>query len=175
VEADVGPAFQTQRQETWNAFVEILSSAPELMNVFGDLGFLAADFPMADEIAERIRRNIEQTAPWLVKDGQVGPVVQKLQADLANSQQQVAELLEKLADARLKMKGRAELRDIEVEDAMTRRLTAEGNVVTDFAKLGDSIPELKLLIRQTMADMLGMGLRDVEAAVQPELSGGSSG
>jgi hypothetical protein len=173
VEADVGPAFQTQRQETWNAFVEILSSAPELMNVFGDLGFLAADFPMADEIAERIRRNIENTAPWLVKDGQVGPVVQKLQADLTNSQQQVAELLEKLTEARIKTKSRAELRDIEVEDAMTRRLAAEGNVVTDFAKLGDSIPELKLLIRKTLADMLGMGLRDVESALGPELAGDS--
>lgn len=125
IEADVGPAYQTQRQAAWDAFVQIITHSPELIAQIGDLGFLAADFPMAQEIAERLRRNIEQTMPWLLKDSQIGPIVQNLQQELQKSQQQTAELLEKLAAARIKMRGRDELRDIESFNADTRRMAEE--------------------------------------------------
>jgi hypothetical protein len=113
VEADVGPSYQTQRQETWHAFVEITTRSPELMNMIGDLGFLAADFPMAQQIADRIRRNIEQTMPWLLQDGQVGPVIQKMSKELQDAQNQIGELMEKLTEQRQRSRGKDELRDIE--------------------------------------------------------------
>src|SRR6185312_3936075 len=63
VESDVGPSYASQRQEAWNAFSQLLSTDATLLNVIGDLAFLAADFPMADKIAERIKRNIEANPP----------------------------------------------------------------------------------------------------------------
>lgn len=175
VQADVGPAYATQRQEAWDAFLQIVTNSPALVAKIGDLGFLAADFPMADKIAERLRRDIENTMPWLLEDSQVGPIVKNLQSELSNSQQQVAELLEKLADARLKMKGHEERHGIEVYEAQSKRLAAEGNAVADFVKLGDVIPELKFLIRQTIADALGKTMQEVEAAVAPALEDDAGG
>jgi hypothetical protein len=134
------------------------------MGMIGDLGFLAADWPMANEIAERIRRNIEQTMPWLLKDGEIGPLVAKLTAELKDQQAQTAELMEKLAETRVRVRGKDELRDIEVYDAQTKRLTAEGNVVADFSKLGGEAGGLKKLIEQTVAQMMGFGLEEIEKA-----------
>jgi len=125
IEADVGPAYQTQRQAAWDAFVQIITHSPELIAQIGDLGFLAADFPMAQEIAERLRRNIEQTMPWLLKDSQIGPIVQNLQQELQKSQQNTSDLMLKLSEAKLKMRGRDELRDIESFNADTRRMAEE--------------------------------------------------
>jgi hypothetical protein len=62
VEADVGPAFATQRQEAWNAYVQILSQNKELVQVIGDLAFKCADFPGAEEIAQRLKRMVPQQA-----------------------------------------------------------------------------------------------------------------
>jgi len=73
VQAQAGPAYATQRQEAWNAFVQIITGAPELINEIGDLMFLSADFPIADEISPRLRRKIKQLAPWLLDDGAKNP------------------------------------------------------------------------------------------------------
>lgn len=163
VEADVGPAYQTQRQAAWDAFVQIITHSPELIAKIGDLGFLAADFPMAQEIAERLRRDIENTMPWLLKDGQVGPIVKNLTAELQNSQQRLGELMEQLAEARLKVRSKDELRDVEVENAKTRRLTAEAGAAESLIKLGEG-HGLKALIQQTLAEMLGFDPSQIEKA-----------
>lgn len=174
VEADVGPAYQTQREEAWNAFVQIVGASPELMGIIGDLGFLAADWPMADKIAERLRRQIEQTAPWLLKDGQVGPLVQKLQTDLQTAQQQNADLMERLADARIKLKGKDEMRNIDVYDANTRRLSAEAGAVEGFLKL-DEGGILAKMIQKTVGQMLGFSLEDIEKANAEAIANQSEG
>jgi hypothetical protein len=163
VEADVGPSYQTQREEAFEAFKEVIKGSPELMMVFGDLGFLASDFPMADKIAERIKRHIAATTPWLLDDAAQGPAVQNMQEQLQAAQGQVAELMEKLADARMKSKGKEELRDIEAYDADTRRLTATGNVVSDFIQAGEG-GILKPLIEKVVAETLGFSLDEVEEA-----------
>ncbi|HVI04838.1 MAG TPA: portal protein, partial [Sphingomicrobium sp.] len=124
VEADVGPAYQTQRQEAWNAFIQIVTSSPELMMIIGDLGFLAADYPMADKIAERIKRHIAANMPWLLDDSKIGPVLADLQQKLSNSQSQLGDTLLRLSEARLRLKGKDELRDIEGFNAETRRMDA---------------------------------------------------
>src|SRR5882672_9405818 len=108
VQAQAGPAYATQRQEAWNAFVQIITGAPELINEIGDLMFLSADFPMADEIAIRIRRKIKQMAPWLLEDGAKNPQVQQLEQQLQQAGQQLAELLQQLAEKEMKLKDKGE-------------------------------------------------------------------
>lgn len=168
VESDVGPAYASQRQEAWNAFVQITTGAPELINEIGDLMFQSADFPLADKIAERIKRKIRAVSPWLLDD-QPGPVVSNLQNQINQLSGQLADALQKLAENKLKLKGKDERRDIEVFDAETKRLTAEGNVVGDFAKLGLDNEELKRLVRQTVAQMMGFNLQEVTAANEEAL------
>jgi Phage P22-like portal protein len=171
VEADVGPAYATQRQEAWNAFINIVSNSPELTAKIGDLGFLAADFPMADKIAERLRRDIKANAPWLLDDKEVGPFVKQLQqqiemltADGKNKDQSIGELLAQLASEKVKAKGKEEKREVEVYRAETDRIGILGNTVTDM-----TYDVLKPIIRQTLAEMLGFTLSGPEHDLQDTL------
>jgi hypothetical protein len=58
VEADVGPAFGTQRQEAANAFAEIMKQNPAAFQVVGDLWAENSDFPNADEFARRMKQGL---------------------------------------------------------------------------------------------------------------------
>ena len=58
VEADIGPAFATRRQEAFAAMTDIAKQNPEFMKIGGDLYFRQADFPLADELADRFKRSI---------------------------------------------------------------------------------------------------------------------
>lgn len=171
VEADVGPAYATQRQEAWNAFINIVSKSPELTAKIGDLGFTAADFPMADKIAERLRRDIKANAPWLLDDDEVGPFVKNLQGTIEQLQKEgqvkdqgIAEALQKIAEYQLKLRGKEEKRVVEDYRAETDRIVGLGNTVRD---MGYDV--LKPLIRQTLGEMLGFTLTHVEHAEQAEV------
>jgi hypothetical protein len=170
VEADVGPTYQTQREEAWEAGKELIKAAPEMLTVIGDLIFRAADWPMADKVAERMRRQIEATQPWLLDDSKTGALVQQLQQQVQQMNGQLGSAMEQLSEAQVKLKGQTEearhkeeLRQIEVYDAQTRRLTAEGNAVSDLAQINETGP-LRRLIEQTVGQMLGFSLEDIERA-----------
>jgi hypothetical protein len=62
VQADIGPDYGTKRQEAFNALTQIVMRSEELMPIIGDLVFKAADFPMADEVAERLARMVPAQA-----------------------------------------------------------------------------------------------------------------
>lgn len=169
VEADVGPAYQTQREQTWQAFIELIKGSPELMNIMGDLGFLAADFPLAQEIAERLRRNIEQTMPWLLKDSQVGPLIQKLTEQNGELTKQLSEVMERLAVERLKLKGKDQMRDLDAYDSETRRITAEGSAAKGMVEL-DLTGGFRKLVLDTMAQAMGWSPDEIEKANKSVIS-----
>lgn len=91
VTSDVGPSWQTQREETLNAVQQILAANPSLTQVIGDLFFRAADFPLADEMAERMQRWIPG---YLLGNG---PTPQEQQA-----MQQIQQLTQKLQELQAK-------------------------------------------------------------------------
>lgn len=155
VVSDPGPSYATRRQEAWAAFVQIVTSSPELIDVIGDYMFEQADFPLAGKIAERIRNKIRATAPWLLDDEAPGPLVQKLQTDLNQATQQVAELLEKLADNKRALKSRDQKRDIEAFRAETTRIKDFGNTVKDL--VGDPKSQRMLMdaLQNLLQDMYG--------------------
>lgn len=62
VRADAGPGYATLRQEAFNALMELCRGNPQLMMIFGDLMFRSADFPLADEMAERMKRMVAPQA-----------------------------------------------------------------------------------------------------------------
>jgi hypothetical protein len=124
VHADIGPAYSTQRQEAWNAFVQIASMAPDLMHVAGDLFFQAADFPMADKLAERLKRTIP---PGILGEG-LPPAVEQQMQQLQMQAQKATQIAQKatmqLADAKKSsMVGQLKLAAKGVADASeTRKL-----------------------------------------------------
>jgi hypothetical protein len=107
----VGPSYGTKRQEAFQALTEMSSRNPQLMQVAGDLVMKAADFPMAEQIAERLEKTLP---PGLAepKDGQpqippevmqqmqaMGQENQAMQQALQEASQMVGELEQKAAKA----------------------------------------------------------------------------
>jgi hypothetical protein len=87
VAIDTGPSYQTQRQESAAILGDMASRTPILMQAAPDLVFKAMDFPMANEIAERLGR----TVPAQIK-GDDGDGQQQMQMQLQQMQQALQEL-----------------------------------------------------------------------------------
>ena len=127
VESDVGPAFATRRQEAFNALSEIIKASPDLVHVAGDLLFKSADFPLADELAERLRRGVP---PQFLG----GPPAAVLQAQQLQQQQQAQfhQLMQqaqaKVAGLEAQLKDKGDKNQIEDYRAETDRLAALGAV-----------------------------------------------
>lgn len=118
VMSDVGPDFATRRQEAFNALSQIAAQNPELMAIIGDLVMLAADFPLADEAAERLRRMVP---PQAMGDG-VNPQVQQLQEALHSTQGLMASMSEKLVELRGKLASKEEQKGVNIYKAITDRI-----------------------------------------------------
>jgi hypothetical protein len=120
VQAEVGPGYGTKREQAFDAFVTLITQAPNLTSVIGDIMLRAADFPMADEAAERIKRTLP---PQVL--GQ-GPTQQEqaLQGQLQALQGLLDASTEELAKAKLQLKGKDQLRDIDAYEAETKRMQA---------------------------------------------------
>ena len=118
VQADVGPAYATRRQEAFNALSQILSQSSELIPLVGDLLFKAADFPMAEEVAERLERMVPEQA----KGEGIPPEVQQMQGQIQHMQGLLTTTLQQLAEEKSKLKAKDEKRDVDAYKAITDRL-----------------------------------------------------
>lgn len=123
VTVEVGPSFETRRAEAFHALTQIMSQDPDLMKVAGDIMFKAADFPMAQDVAERIRRTI---SPAILGDG---PSPQE--QDMTQKMSHMGEMIQHLTQMLEQAKQDKEAKDIEVKqyDAETRRFSALGQPV----------------------------------------------
>jgi hypothetical protein len=120
VTVEVGPNYETRRQEAFNALTQIMSQDQELMKVAGDLLFKAADFPMAEEVAERLHRTIP---PQILGEGP-SPQEQDMEQKMQQMEQMINHLSAALQDART---GREQQdTNIKAYDAETKRLQALG-------------------------------------------------
>jgi hypothetical protein len=118
VEADMGPSYATQRQEAFEAFTQILAARPELTQAIGDLYFRNADFPHADEAADRIRRMI----PAHVLGEGPTTAEQQLTTQVQQLEALAKDLTQKIAEEKLRTRTREEKRDIDGYNAITKRI-----------------------------------------------------
>ncbi len=118
VEADIGPAWGTRREETFNALTLILTQAPQLTGLIGDLLLKSSDFDLANEAASRLRRMVPAQA---LGEGPT-PAEQQLTAQVQMLQQLLQESMNELTNEKIKYKGKDEKRDIDVFNAFTQRI-----------------------------------------------------
>jgi hypothetical protein len=123
VTVEVGPNYETRRQEAFHALSQIIGQNEELMGKAGDLLFKAADFPMAQDVAERLRRTIP---PALLGEG---PTPQE--QDMQQKMQHMGEMIEHLTQQLQQAKQGKEQQDTDIKayDAETRRFAALGQPI----------------------------------------------
>jgi len=143
VQADIGPNYGTKRQEAFAAFQQIISQNKEAFPLIADLMFRAADFPMADEIAERMKRMVP---PQALGEGP-SPQEQQLQGELQKMQGLLQTMAQQLGDEKAKVAQKDSLREIEWYRAETDRAAANARIITDRLKvIEDHLPTPKLLL-----------------------------
>lgn len=120
VQADVGPAYATRRQEAFTQFSTLLQSNKELISVVGDIWMRFADIPGGEEAAERLKRMVPKQA---LEDGP--------SPDLVAAQQQIQQLMDvvkqvtdKLASKEGEAKNAEEKNAVAGYDAVTKRISA---------------------------------------------------
>lgn len=118
VMSDVGPDYATRRQEAFNALTQIASQNPELMSIIGDLVMMAADFPLADEAAERLKRMVPAQA---LGEGP-NPQVMQLQGALDASQKLSAAMSAKLVELQSKLSEKDAQKAVNIYKAITDRM-----------------------------------------------------
>lgn len=157
VVADVGPGYATRRAEAFDAYTLLLTQAPQLSGLIGDIMLRAGDFPGADEAAERLRRMIPPQAL-----GQ-GPSQQEqmLMGQLQQAHQMIERLMHEYQEMQLKLRGKAEARDIDAFEAVTERMKLFGDQVARSAEL----------LRDTMGDAKSMDLNRIHEANTSEITG----
>lgn len=137
--SDIGPSSATRRQESVDALTLILTQAPGLTGIIGDLLLKSMDFEEAQEAALRLKRMVPPIALG------EGPSQQEQQL-----QQQVGQLTTTLSEAMqrhgkdsLKLVGKDQMRDIDAYKAETDRIKALAPMLpTDQAGLQQLIEQL---------------------------------
>lgn len=122
---DTGPSFQTQRQEAYANLTELAGRNPQLMQVAGDLVMRAADFPMADKLAERL----EKTLPKELRDQKPGQ--QQLPPEVQQQMQEQEQQIQQLGQALEAASNHAE--ELEASQAQ-KELTAQMKLQAEQAK-----------------------------------------
>ena len=147
VEADAGPGYATKREQAFDALVLLLTQSKELTPIIGDLMMQMADFPMADEAAQRLKRMVPPQALGLGPS----PEVQKLVEENGQLKALLTDALDQIATSKLQLKSKDSKRDIDAYDAQTRRLAV---IFKD--RMEDK--NFRLLFTQTIFDALMQNL-----------------
>jgi hypothetical protein len=117
---ETGPGYNSKRQEAVDNMLPLLSAAPELMQVAGDLVFRNMDWPGADIIADRLA-----AANPMAQIDDKSKIPPQVQMQLAVSQKQIQELQQALQAKDLLLKNRMDVEQLRQEAETQRTLMKE--------------------------------------------------
>ena len=178
VAASVGPSVTSKREETVDQLTTILSEAPALTAIIGDILVRNMDFDDAQEASMRLRRLVPPQALGQgpsQNEQALQQQVQQLQAALTRAMQQSGR------DA-LRLIGKDQMRDIDVYEAETDRIKAlapmlpmdqEGLMQLIQNLVADALETniLPVLQENIEADTQGAAAAGVAAAERPPIPG----
>lgn len=127
VVADSGPSFSSRRDEAFDAMTAIAAQNPQFLGIAGDLYMKAANFPMADELAERFKNSIPESIRGEAPSPEMQQLQQQLQEAQAQAQQMQAQLaaaMQAAADNDKKASDKDKANEIAAFKATTDRLAA---------------------------------------------------
>lgn len=144
VQIDVGPSFATKREEAFNAFTLILTQAPHLVPIIGDILFKAGDFPLADEAAVRLKRLVPKEALGM------GPSQneQAMMMQIDQLKSVLSTMLDELAKAAVQLKNKDGEIAVKDYEAHTGRLKVISDHTTDLMNTKDIVNDLANQILQ---------------------------
>jgi hypothetical protein len=117
---ETGPGYNSKRQEAVDNMLPLLSAAPELMQVAGDLVFRNMDWPGADIIADRLA-----AANPMAQIDDKSKIPPQVQMQLAMSQKQIQELTQAVQARDLMLQNRMDVEQLRQDSETKRTLMKE--------------------------------------------------
>ena len=117
---ETGPGYNSKRQEAVDNMLPLLSAAPELMQVAGDLVFRNMDWPGADIIADRLA-----AANPMAQIDEKSKIPPQVQMQLAMSQKQIQELTQALQARDMMLQSRMDVEQFKQEAETNRAMMKE--------------------------------------------------
>jgi len=154
-----GASYGTRREQTVRAMTLLLTQAPNLAGIIGDLMLSAMDFKEAQEAAIRLKRMVPPQA--LGQGPSEGEML--LQQQVAQLRNALEKALQQQGKDQLKLTARAELRNVNVYEAETKRIQALGDA------LGLDVEGVKQLVKQLVSDAAHTSMTPIIAANKDEL------
>lgn len=150
VAIDTGPSYQTQRQEAADALTSLTKSMPQLSQIAGDLVVRSYDFPMADEISERLAKAL----PPGLKDEkgqadlppQVKQQMQQMNKQIQSMDKQMEAAADKIEELQSEHEWKLKELTVKAYDSETKRIVALGT--------GMSAEQVNALVMQTLQSAL---------------------
>ncbi len=143
VEADIGPAYATRRQEAFQAFMQLAKEDNAIMQKAGDLIIRASDLPMADKIAERMKP-------------QQGPSPQEMETQ--KQMQGLGELVQKLSGEVTRLKADKSIeeqqKDIDRYKAITDRMKVLLPLEPNIKDVHQQVHEMNMAAHQNDLSMM---------------------
>jgi Skp family chaperone for outer membrane proteins len=154
VVVETGASYQTQRQEGFAALTELAGRNPAMMQVAGDIIMRAADFPMANELAERLAKTLppelrdekkgqEQISPEVQqKITQMNEQMQMMDAELQDAHAQLQQAQQgnqaKAAQSQADLEFKTHQSEIEAQ-LKAQQLDAETQAKLEQARLDSEL------------------------------------
>lgn len=171
VKVTTGPDLPTMRQEMTATMQEMITRAPELVRVIGDIYYKNQSFPGAQAVAERIKAILLPEVKATLDDENADPQAvamqhenEQLKAAIVQMQQEMqskqAELQMKQQEIALKAQGEAKDNQLEVAKLQLEEAKITAEVQIKQREL--SLKEAELLMRKTELKSNGVEMQSSE-------------
>lgn len=159
VVVDTGPSFTTRRQEAAAGMAEFIRVFPAAAPMIGDLYAKGQDWPLANEIGERLKAMLP---PGALKEEGQPEIPPEVQAQLQQSQQQIQQMQAAIQELSAKAEGK------ELEN-QTKLDIAELDNATKIhiAKINAGIPEDLSMMAQELLALRAMVENHAQTLGQP--------
>lgn len=150
IAVDVGPAYSTKRVEAAESMMQFVQAFPQVGQVAGDLIAKAQDWPMAEEIGERIKATLP---PELVKDKDAEPSPEQQQA--MQAQQQQAQQMQEMQQGAMQldmMEKQASVRKAEADAAISEANAAKAQLEAVASHGVVDLQQAEIRLKNAQAD-----------------------
>ena len=162
IAVDIGKSFQTRLQAGQEAMSQIVSNAPDMMFVMGDLLFRYSDSPGSTEIADRMKKVIAQKNPGLLDENDPG---QQAQAELQAAKGQMQQMGQQMQEMQKaletdQVKAQADVEKVKIQTSAQIELQRMKDATSiAVAQIGAATKGVQF---DTEAHMEGVALAQVE-------------
>jgi hypothetical protein len=138
---ETGPGYNSKRQEAVDNMLPLLSAAPSLMEVAGDLVFRNMDWPGADIIADRLA-----AANPMAQIDDKSKIPPQVQMQLAMSQKQIQELTQAVQARDMMLQSRMDVEQLR-QQAETQRTMMKETGRIDEAQIREQSDRVEMQMR----------------------------